>query len=105
MNPAPPPPDELVEMLFSEILQPPEGYEYYPNNIGEQLLYPVYGSDRWRILLHKKGTPVENPENFTPIFLEGQFVSKVAKALHSMQREMNQAVSDDIPEPTGGVIQ
>lgn len=92
-----PTPDELVECLFFEVLLPPEGYEYLPDNDG-QLLFPVFGSDRWRLLLHKKGTD-RSPDNMVPIFLEGQFIFKVSKALHSMQRELNQAVSNDIPEP------
>ena len=88
-----PTPDELVESLFFEVLLPPEGYEYLPDNDG-QLLFPCLGSGQWRLLLRKKHT-----EHKVPIFLEGEFVSKLTKALHAMQRELNQAVTDDIPEP------
>lgn len=92
-----PSPDELVEVLFSEVLVPPEGYEYHGN--GGQLLFPVMGTGQWRILLHKKGTDFIDQANFYPVFLEGAFILKLTKALHAMQRELNQAVSDDIPEP------
>ena len=96
MAPPPPTPDELVETLFAEVLLPPEGYEYHGSN--GQLLFPVFGQDRWRLLLHKKGTDFIDAANFTPVFLEGQFILKITKALHAMQRELNQSVSDDIPE-------
>ena len=99
-----PAPDELVELLFSEVLVPPEGYEYYPKNRGSQLLFPVYGSDQWRILLHKIGATAD-AENLFPIFLEGDFVRKITKALHAMQRELNQAVSTDFPDPVSKVPQ
>ena len=92
-----PTPDELVEILFGEVLVPPEGYEYHGNN--GQLLFPVLGQDRWRILLHRKDTDFIDTANFVPVFLDGAFVLKLTKALHAMQRELNQAVSDEIPEP------
>jgi hypothetical protein len=98
----PPTPDELMETLFDEVLVPPEGYEYH--GIDGQLLFPVFGTGQWRILLHKKGTLVE-PDNLYPIFLEGDFVLKLTKALHAMQRELNQAVSDEIPEPVSKAVQ
>src|SRR5271163_1457767 len=91
-----PTPDELVETLFAEVLLPPEGYEYHGSN--GQLLFPVFGTGQWRILLHKKGTDPVDPANFYPVFLDGAFILKLTKALHAMQRELNQAVTDDIPE-------
>lgn len=91
-----PAPDELVEALFAEVLLPPEGYEYHGNQ--GQLLFPVYGNDQWRVLLHKKDTDFIDTANFYPVFLDGDFVRKLTKALHAMQRELNQAVSDEIPE-------
>ena len=94
-----PTPDELVESLFFEVLLPPEGYEYFPDTEG-QLLFPVFGSNKWRLMIKKKDT-----EAVTPIFLEGDFVFKLTKALNAMQRELNQAVSDDIPEPVSEVPQ
>lgn len=94
-----PTPDELVESLFFEVLLPPEGYEYLPDSEG-QLLFPVFGSDKWRLLMRKKGT-----ETATPLFLEGDFVLKLTKALHAMQRELYQAVTDDIPEPVSRLAQ
>lgn len=99
---APPEPDELVESLFFEVLLPPEGYEYHAP--GGQLLYKVYGNDQWRVLLHKKGTDVIDTANFTPIFLEGQFIDKLSKALHAMQRELNEAVKE-FPEPVSKIVQ
>jgi hypothetical protein len=92
-----PTPDELVEVLFGEVLIPPEGYEYH--GLNGQLLFPVMGQDRWRLLLHKKGADFIAPENFYPVFMDGAFILKLTKALHAMQRELNEAVSDDIPEP------
>jgi hypothetical protein len=97
-----PTPDELVETLFAEVLLPPEGYEYHGNN--GQLLFPVFGQDRWRILLHKKDTDFIDKANFTPVFLEGAFILKLTKALNAMQRELNQAVSEEIPEPVGSKV-
>lgn len=98
MTPGPAPtPDELVETLFAEVLLPPEGYEYHGNQ--GQLLFPVMGTGQWRVLLHKKDTDFVDPANFYPVFLDGPFVLKLTKALHAMQRELNEAVSDDIPEP------
>lgn len=101
-----PKPDELVESLFYEVLLPPEGYEYYGTD--GQLLFKVFGQDKWRLLLHKKGTELI-AENFVPIFLEGPFVLKLTKALNAMQRELNQAIldheSDDIPEPVNRAVQ
>lgn len=97
-----PTPDELVEVLFGEVLVPPEGYEYHGNN--GQLLFPVMGQDRWRLLLHKKDTDFIDTANFVPVFLEGQFILKLTKALHTMQRELNQAVSNEIPEPSGSKV-
>jgi len=92
-----PTPDELVETLFAEVLVPPEGYEYHGSN--GQLLFPVFGQDRWRVLLHKKDTDFIAPENFFPVFLDGAFILKLTKALNAMQRELNQAVTEEIPEP------
>lgn len=86
-----PRPDPLVEALFSDLLEPPPGYSYYPPG---QILFPVHGQDKWRLLLRKDGT-----EELTPIFLEGAFILKLTKALNAMQRELNAAVSDEIPEP------
>ena len=93
-----PTPDELVESLFFEVLVPPEGYEYLPDNEG-QLLFPTIDG-RWRLLVRKKSS-----EQAVPIFLEGAFVLGLTKALHAMQRELNQAVTDDIPEPVSRVPQ
>jgi hypothetical protein len=84
------------------VLVPPDGYEYYTND--GQILFPVFGSDKWRLLLHKKDTPPD-PKNMTPIFLEGVFILKLTKALNAMQRELNQAVNDDIPEPVNRAVQ
>ena len=96
-----PTPDELVETLFAEVLIPPEGYEYHGNN--GQLLFPTFDG-RWRILLHKKDTDFV-AGNFSPVFLEGQFILKLTKALHAMQRELNQAVSEELDrEPCGGKV-
>lgn len=97
-----PTPDELVEVLFSEVLLPPEGYEYHGQ--GGQLLFPVMGQDRWRILLHKKGTDLVDRANFTPVFLDGSFILKLTKALHAMQRELNQAAGEEIPEPASKAV-
>lgn len=94
-----PTPDELVEALFTEVLLPPEGYEYH--GLGGQLLFPVLGQDRWRILLHKQGTDIAHNANFTPVFLEGAFILKLTKALGAIQRELNQAVSDEMQSGDG----
>ena len=91
---AAPLPDPLVEALFLDVLLPPKGYEYHSAPGSVQLLFPVFGRDQWRLLLRKKGT-----EELTPVFLEGAFILKLTKALNAMQRELNQAVSDEIPEP------
>lgn len=88
--PSPPRPDEIVEALFTDVLIPPDGYSYYLQD--DQLLFPVFGQDRWRLLLRKGDTLI-------PVFIEGAFILKLTKALHAMQRELNAAVSDDIPEP------
>jgi hypothetical protein len=93
-----PTPDELVETLFDEVLLAPDGYEYHHHD--GQLLYPVLGQDKWRLLLKKKGT-----EQVTPVFLEGAFILKLTKALYAMQRELNQAVSEEIPEPATKAVQ
>ena len=93
-----PTPDELVEALFNEVLLPPEGFEYHYHD--SQLLYPVFGQDKWRLLLMDKKTG-----ELTPVFLEGAFILKLTKALHAMQRELNQAVSDEIPEPVSKAVQ
>lgn len=82
--------DEMVEMLFTDLLEPPDGWEYALND--GRLLYPVYGQDKWRLLL-RKGADV------VPVFLEGQFILKLTKALHAMQRELNAAVGEEIGEP------
>lgn len=89
-----PTPDPLVEALFSEVMSPPPGYHYHCAIGSSQILYPVYGSDQWRLLLCKDGT-----QDVTPVFLEGAFILKLTKALNAMQRELNAAVSDDIPDP------
>lgn len=99
---APPEPDELVESLFFEVLLTPDGYEYHAP--GGQLLYKVYGNDQWRVLLHKKGTDEIDADNFKPIFIEGPFIDKLTKALHAMQRELNEAVKE-FPEPVSKKIQ
>jgi hypothetical protein len=87
MIPASPPPtiDPLVEMLFEMVLRPPFGYvfEYHDN----KLLYPVFAQDQWRLLLRQ-----DNTTNLTPVFLEGDFIRKLGKALNAMQRELNKAV-------------
>jgi len=101
---APPTPDVTVEALFETVISAPEGYEYHYDKSG-QLLFPVFGQNSWRLLLHKKDTDFFAKENFTPVFLSGDFVLKLTKALHAMQREMNQAVSDDIPEPNKVTLQ
>jgi hypothetical protein len=90
-----PTPDELVESLFFEVLLPPEGYEYHA--LDGQILFPTIDG-RWRLQLYKKGSE-RVPANMTPIFLDGAFILKLTRALHAMQRELNQAVTDDIPEP------
>lgn len=100
---APPKPDELVEELFSQVLIPPDGYEYYYND--NQLLFPIFEQDKWRLLLHKTDTDMFLKENFHPVFLEGEFIRKMAKALHAMQRDLNQAVSAEFPEPTSKSVQ
>jgi len=82
--------DELVEMLFTDLLEAPEGWEYYLS--GGRALFPVYGQDKWRLLLRKG-------DDLVPVFLEGQFVIKLTKALHAMQRELNEAVKGEIGEP------
>lgn len=91
LGPAPKP-DPLVEALFAEVLDPPKGYSYLIHDL--QLLYPVMGQDRWRLLLKRDGA-----EEIVPVFVEGAFILKLTKALNAMQRELNQAVSDDIPDP------
>jgi hypothetical protein len=87
---APPKPDELVEALFVQVLHPPEGYHFYLPNGQRQALYPVFGQDKWRLLLQKGDILV-------PVFLEGKFIVTLGKALHAMQRELNAAV-DNLPE-------
>jgi hypothetical protein len=82
--------DELVEMLFTDLLEAPEGWEYHLHD--GRALYPVYGQDKWRLLL-RKGTDV------VPVFIDGQFILKLTKALHAMQRELNTAVGDELGEP------
>lgn len=88
----PPTPDPLVEALLSEVLEPPAGYSYVIQDF--QILFPVFGQDQWRLLLRKDGT-----DELTPVFIDGAFILKLTKALNAMQRELNQAVSDDIGEP------
>lgn len=82
-----PPPsiDPLVEMLFEEVLHPPDGYFFHFHD--NRLLYPVFGQDKWRLLLREEKT-----EELTPVFLEGDFIRKLGKALNAMQRELNKAV-------------
>lgn len=97
---APPVPDQLVECLFEEIILPPEGYEYH--GLDGQLLFPCHGQDKWRILLHKKGTEISNA-TLVPVFIEGSFVRKLGIALDSLQREVEKSIADDIPDPVSKV--
>lgn len=85
-----PKPDELVEALLENVILPPEGYEYYGQD--GQLLFPVYGQDQWRVLIKNQKTG-----ELIPIFISGGFLLSLTKALHAMQREMNQAIEETPP--------
>lgn len=92
-TPVPAPgPDPIVEQLFLTVLKPPDGHTYHC--MAGQLLFPVFGGSQWRLLLcdTKSG-------ELTPVFIEGQFIFKLMRALHAMQRELNTAVGDSIGEP------
>lgn len=85
-----PKPDELVEALLESVILPPEGYEYHGQD--GQILFPVYGQHQWR-------APVKNQKTgeLIPIFMDGEFILMLTKALNAMQREMDKAVADQPP--------
>lgn len=88
----PPKPDELVEALLECVILPPEGFEYYGQD--GQLLFPVFGQYQWRVLIKNKLSG-----ELVPIFIAGAFILSLTKALNAMQREMNQAIAEEIPAP------
>lgn len=91
---SPPTIDPLVEMLFEEVLHPPAGYSFHYHD--NRLLYPVFGQDKWRLLLREEA----KDDQLTPMFLDGDFVRKLGKALNAMQRELNKAV-EFMPDDAG----
>lgn len=93
-----PRPDPLVERLFAAVLSPPDGYDYHI--VDNQILFPVVTGDKWRLLLRKMGT-----DQLTPVFIEQDFIVKLMRALNAMQRELNSAVDDTIPEPVKAQVQ
>jgi len=97
-NPICPSPDPLVENLIVLVLSPPPGYDYDLSH--GQLLFPVYNQNRWRLLLQRRDVAGNGAgREVVPVFLDGDFIRKLSKALNAMQRELNKAASDDFGSP------
>jgi hypothetical protein len=90
--PIPPTPSPLVESLFTDLLEPPEGYDYFTHD--GQLLWPVLHEDKWRLMLKNRETKL-----VIPVFLNGNFIRSLAKALEATQKELANAVAELIEEP------
>ena len=89
----PPTLDPRIELLFEEVISPPEGYRYVHHD--SQLLYPCFGRDDWRLLLEEISTG-----KIKPYFISGNFMRKMAQALQATRNAMEKAVSDDLADIT-----
>ena len=84
----PPTINPLVDAIF-DALPEPEGFEFQVDD--GHYLWPVFGSDNWRLIMVRKSTNEK-----VPVFFPGNIIRFLANAL----KMTNEEITKSIPKTT-----